>query len=429
MKKIILKGAAFLLSASVIAGLGAAGVSAEEEKDLGVLVRVDFDGNDEQAGYRFGVSAATEITGISDGYLDVNKTNFSGSPEVRVKDWENCGAWNSLTGNAITVKDYRKITVRMRFMIPGTGALSGSGRLFAMVDGHINSNLTIFAKDGKLAYGLSGNDMRASNAKVTTEFDLYKGTWYTLELYWNGSWHLNMIPDEGEGYYGADTVVPGGFVSPDEIGRIMLWELNSFSGYVDYIEVANEGFRVKSVNIEEGEEDVPADTGVTVKFSGDVKASTLNDITVADSEGNVVPTEITAEGDSAELFFAAGLKYDEEYTVTLPKTITNEAGDKIAEKKITFKTEGPTYKTGALTTSVSGNLCVTSLDVVNNTTADKDIYILTVVYDGENKAVKMVNEKITVAVGTDDTVTSTVNIEGIESPTVKAYLWDGLNLE
>ena len=41
----------------------------------------------------------------------------------------------------------------------------------------------------------------------------------------------------------------------------------------------------------------------------------------------------------------------------------------------------------------------------------------------------MSDEKITVEKGENGVKTSTVNVSGIENPTVKAYLWDGLNLE
>ena len=195
-------------------------VSAEEEKDDGVIVRVDFDGQDKQEGYQFGYgTTAAEITGVKGGYLGINRTNFTSDPEIRIKDWENYGSWNSLTGETISVADYSKITVRTRFKIDGnkTESMSSSNEIFALVDGHVNSNLTVFAKNGVLAYGISNNTMQAGNAKVVTDYELKKGTWYTLELYWNGAWHLNMISEDGDVYDGSASVVPGGFKNPDEI--------------------------------------------------------------------------------------------------------------------------------------------------------------------------------------------------------------------
>lgn len=413
------------------AGTVIPGASAEEEKDLGVIVRVDFDGNDEQKGYSFGYgSTAAEITGIKDGNLEINSTNFTSDPEIRIKDWNNYGAWNSMTGKAITVADYSKITVRTRFMINGnkTEALNHLSEIFALVDGHINSNITIFAKDGKLAYGLSGNDMKATNAKVVTDFSLKKGTWYTLELYWNGAWHLNMKSEDGEVYDGSSSIVPGGFVSPDEIGRIKWWRYNAFDGVVDYVEVINDGFRVKNSSIENGSKDVSAYESCTVQFSEAVNEDSLS-VLVTDSESAEIPTGITLiDDDEAEISFPAGLKYEEEYKITLPATVKSAKGNSMAKTEISFITEEKPYSAGELKFTAKGNKMEISLDILNKSGIEKTMNILLISYDSEGKLYSMKNEKIliegtftgkkTVVIETEQATPSKEN--------VKAYIWDGV---
>lgn len=416
------------LSSGVVTSL-----AAEDEKDLGVIVRVDFDGADEQKGYQFGYGAtATEITGIKDGNLEINTTNFTADPEIRIKDWNNYGAWNSMTGKAIVIADYSKITVRTRFMVNGnkTEELNHISEIFALVDGHINSNLTVFAKNGKLAYGIAGNDMKATNAKVVTDFSLKKGTWYTLELYWNGAWHLNLISEDGDVYDGSASVVPGGFVNPDEIGRIKWWRFNAFDGVVDYVEVVNDGFRVKNSSIGNGSEDVPVYESCNISFSEAVNKESFS-VFVTDSNEADIPAEIIAiDDDEAEICFPAGLKYDEEYKIILPATIKSESGSPMAKTEIAFTTEEKPYSVGELQYTSKENALDVSLNVTNKSGKEKKINILLVSYDNEQKIYSMKNEEIiiegifsgkkTVTIETEQSTPSKEN--------VKAYIWDGVEI-
>ena len=139
--------------------------------------------------------------------------------------------------------------------------------------------------------------------------------------------------------------------------------------------------------------------------------------------------EVTADGKSTELFFSAGLKFNEEYTVNIPDTIKNSAGDSILARSLSFTTESPIFSTGTPEVNVSGNTANISLNVTNNGIIDHKICVLTVVYDQQNKVVRMVNNTFEIPVGMNDVVTSTVDVTGISSPYVKAYVWNGVNIE
>ena len=443
MKKI--KLVAGLIAAFMTVGAGMMQVMAEE--DLGSILRLDFDGEDIKTGYQFGTMNTANYYAVGDDRLDlienangtiiVNTTNFpsisgkNAAPGLCVPSFENFGNATAVKDGCINVGNYSELVMRTRFKIDGntTDNISSEQTLWGLIDGHVNTNAVIFAYNGKLAYGCSGNTFRASNAVVKTEYPLKKGTWYTFEMVFKGGKvYVNVIPDEGEAFYGEEPIKTG-FGTVRNIGQVIWWIPAQMTGEIDYIEIKNEGFRLKNTSIVDGAENVSADTGFSAEFSENVIAATLNDITVVDSDENIVPVEITTSGNVADIFFPAGLKYEEEYTITLPNTITNENNEKIQEHKLSFITEEKTFKTGSLKTSISGEDCITSVEIVNNSATDRVISILTVVYDKDNKVVKMSDEKITVEKGENGVKTSTVNVSGIENPTVKAYLWDGLNLE
>lgn len=435
MKKMInvILSAALLLSA---ASLTAA--AAEQERDMGVFVRVNFDGKDKQEGYEFGAEATgkSKITGIADGNLVINSTNFPGSgnsPQIRIKDWDNYGAWDKLTGEVITVGNYEKVTIRTRFKIDGesTAPMKADNEIFRMVDGHVNSSVTIFAKDGKLAYGMAGNTPAVNQAEKVTDYNLYKGTWYTMEVYCqNAKWYVNIIPDEGEAYYGTDAIKTG-YKNSDEIGKIQWWRPNAMSGVVDYVEVVNEGFRVKDISIDDGAEDIPVYTDYDITLSEKISEGTLK-AEVTDSEGNKVPVEITEGESSGKIEFPAGLKYGEKYTVTIPTALKTQGGKALkTAAKYSFTTEEKPYSVGGFKYTAGTNEMNVSFDANNKSGLEKNINVLLVSYDDNGKVFAMKNEKVTIdgSFSGKKSVSIKTAQSAPETKNVKAYIWDGIEFK
>lgn len=429
MRKIGIKGLAVVVAALASLALCSASVYAEYNEQT-KLYAAEFDGNDDSSLWVHvnsgGKDTALDVnTLVSDGALVT--TNMSASYGHIKFDF------TKKDPQYIMLKEKEKIVwqTRMKFetdsVVNDDGTIKWNDSKWMYLFGESTNYMGIVSiVNGKIGYGGT-----QTTPAYKSDYGIYPGKWYTITAYVNMKGkRMAVTVDDGEGniFEGEEASLAYGLNF--DLYSISLPRnlVPGITTYVDYVRLWDEGFKLTKTSVTDGSKGVFADTGFSAEFSGKVKAASLNYITVKDSEGNEVPKEITASETKADIFFPAGLKYDEEYTVTIPNTVVSEEGEAVDLTEITFTTEPAPFKTGSLTTSLNGDECVTELDVVNNGASDKDICILTVVYE-ENTVVKMVSEKITVTAGTEGTVKSTVDVTGITNPKVKAYLWNGLNIK
>lgn len=96
-----------------------------------------------------------------------------------------------------------------------------------------------------------------------------------------------------------------------------------------------------TTSLDSASADLPVDTVITANFSEDLDASTVNNIKVKDSSGAVVPATVSTV--SAQTYmkqrvvniaFPDRLNFGSNYSLVVPKTVTNIFGNGLASEKI-----------------------------------------------------------------------------------------------
>lgn len=433
MKK--LKGIAIFIAAMTMA-VGFSTAVKAEFTDENKIISADFDGNDDTSLWRkMGSGQVLNTNNSSD--ISVFLENTDEGYTCYTRNSTSYGAWGIWFGEwdaAHPVKQNQTgINMEMRFKIEGNIPDNELLTVRAVRNNKGNRDHQDWIAKAEVK---SGKLCLTTTSTIATEYDISSNKWYTMNLqmdYKNQYATLTVTDDEGNSVTKGQVFRWVFTFTWEDIINICAMNTDVGDGtekyYIDYFRMWDESFLIKNTSIKDGAEAVRTDTDFNADFSAAVKAVSLKGITVTDSEGNAVPAEITAAESSVNIFFPAGLKYEEKYKITLPDTIVSEAGDSISTAEINFTTEPPAFVTGAMKTVISGGKCITRMKAENNSTTDKDIYILTVIYDANKNVVKMTNEKITIPAGKEKTISAVTTVSGIEKPSAKAFLWDGLNLE
>ena len=429
MKKIKIMGLLLMIAEAVCITNIAVFAEDAEFNEFNKLFSVEFEDGDDRSFWRIlGADGSVKTfdfdSAITDSSLKLTPNTASyGKFRAEFSD------------NPIHVENITSVywETRLKFNYPegslrSDGTLPNDTQMFILQDFHQNHRVCIAIYNGALAYGGT-----PENPGLFTDYKMYNNTWYTIRAMMNFNTNVvsvYIVDENGNEYSGSETQFSYG----EEIKDIYFVDfprqlIANQETYIDYIRVWDGRFQLYDTSISDGEENVPADASLSMNFSDIPVEQTLTGIVVTDSDGNSVPYEVTANDKSAELFFSAGLKFNEEYTVNIPDTIKNSAGDSMIARSFSFVTESPIFSTGVPNVNVSGNNAQISVDVTNNGTTNKEICVLTVVYDQQNKVAKMVNNTFEIPVGMNDAVTATVDVTGISSPYVKAYVWNGVNIE
>ena len=429
MKKIKIMGLLLMIAAAVCITSIAVFAEDAEFNEYNKIFSVEFEDGDDRSFWRaLGADGSVKSfdfdSAIIDGALKLTPMTISyGKFRAEFSD------------NPIHLKNVTSVCweTRLKFNYPqgslrADGTIPNDTQMLIMQDFDQNHRAVVAVNNGVLAYGGT-----PENQEFHSDYKMYNNTWYTIRAKMNfatGYMSVYIVDENGIEYSGPEAKLAYGLTLNDiyfaDFPRQLI---SNQETYIDYIRVWDGRFQLLDTSIADGEENVPADTSLSMNFSDTPTEQTLSEIIVTDSDGNAVPYEVTADGKSTELFFSAGLKFNEEYTVNIPDTIKNSAGDSILARSLSFTTESPIFSTGTPEVNVSGNTANISLNVTNNGIIDHKICVLTVVYDQQNKVVRMVNNTFEIPVGMNDVVTSTVDVTGISSPYVKAYVWNGVNIE
>lgn len=283
--------------------------------------------------------------------------------------------------------------------------------------------IALAVKGGMLSYGGQGG------LDTKTDYEMKIDTWYTVKAeldYSNRTAYVHISDENG---VSADFDVQ--FLWGLEFENIIQFSTqrndlgNNRVSCTDYVMLWDEEFQPVSTSVADGAKNVSTDTGYSIKFLGSVDSDTAGNITVSDASGNSVDVEAVTEENTVNLYFPAGLKYSEKYTVTVPASVKSTDGTQTAEKLYTFTTESKPFYVDDIVTSLSGNKAEAFVHIKNSGTGDKKVYLLMAVYDSELKLVKMKNVGFTVKAQSDEVISCDCDISGTGGASVKAYLWNG----
>ena len=434
MKKFGVMSAVCIAAAVMLASFS---VCAEYSTD-NALFSAEFEAGDDRTNWRMTGANGKEIANfdydgvIRDGALTINPMSVSyGRFMVAFSD-SDFKPTDTLVPIDVAGKKKIMWETRIRIDMPQSGinadgTLKTDNQILILQDYHQNYRVYIAVRDGFLAYG--GTEAKS---EIITDYKVYSGKWYTIKAaadFERGRMSMYVTDGEGNDYSGEEAALSYGLT----LGNIhRIYFPRQLTGgettYIDYVRLWDEGFKLIKTSVANGADNVAADTGFRAEFSDVPSAASLENITVCDSEGNTVPAEITADAKAAELYFTAGLKYGEEYIVTIPSTVLNTEGESLSESKVKFMTEPTPFGTVDLQTDVSSGKAMVSVRAYNNGTAKRTVSILTAVYDN-GTLVKMTSRTFDVDTGEDKWISCETDVSGAANPTVKAYLWDGISVE
>ena len=424
LKKIFLGLVVFTL-ASVSSSVALADM-AEDRKPEEHMFFAEFDGKDDTslwAKYNAGgnFQSYTSIGKVENGYLTTEPANTS------------FGRWGVFfgTGDAAykVPATNKNIHFEIKFKVEGkiedVTIWQMSGK---RVDFGADDNIDfadMFIKNGKLACG------DRTGVTVETDVKVELGKWYILKSrisFADRKVYTDIIDEAGNvKSYESGFTWGIGF---ENITQFNLHK-NDKAGVkyvIDYVCLWDDSFGIKNISIEDGAEDVRIDTDIDLKFSGSINEESLENITLTDENGEIIETEKTANGSSVKVYIPYGLRYAKTYKFLVPNTVLSASGDAVSEKEITFKTEEKTFLIGDIKQNISGNKATSSVAIKNETSEDRTLYLLIMVYDENGTLVKMDNIKGVAEKNKETTISGELDISGLNATDIKAYIWNGVNV-
>lgn len=414
--------AALVLHAVAPIAVGAAPAGQEE---ISYILQLEFDGNDVMEGVSWTKNRGDEVDlsdKISDGTIKFDRWDM-GSSQASLSFAEPV----DLAGRE---NIYFETRVKYTMVAKREDNRVASGNpLINLFGVTTNYQETVFAKNGYLAYG----GTNTNNTQQNTEFAINDQTWYTIRIHLNNvtkKYGVYMADDEGNEFDAiGDTALEtenSYGLAIDALYHIVVGYTAEVAMEFDYIRLWDSDVRISSTNIKSGAVDISNDTDFVIDFSKRIDKNTLSGITVSDEDGNVVPTEITLEDDSrrAVLYFTAGLKYAEQYTVFIPNTVRDTDGKTMNETNITFSTQEKPLLVERQEAAINGGKAKASARVCNTGAQDKPICILLLIYDENGMVVKITNSSYTVSAG--QTAEITAECDAGAGTSAKTYVWNGV---
>lgn len=209
---------------------------------------------------------------------------------------------------------------------------------------------------------------------------------------------------------------------------------------VDYIKVLSTGLRLKEVTPSLANK-VRTDSSLKLLFSDELDAATLSGIKVSDENGNAVVCDIIQDEEDKklyEIYFPAGLLYDTSYKLSVSNEVKSISGKEFGAYEKEFITEAlPFYIRSVLyynennkkiaADALSGVISLTNLILFsNNSGMEKQVTVLNLIYDENNRLLKLDNTVQTVEKGSNK-YTISIDLADIENASyVKTYIWDSV---
>ncbi|MBP3360926.1 MAG: Ig-like domain-containing protein [Clostridia bacterium] len=416
----------YTITVPELAGNAGKKVSFTTVDDISYILKLDFEGNDNTSGFVWTPNRDTTnpkdlSSKISNGTLKVDR-NDMGSQQLTL-------SFNNPIDAASRENMYFETRVRYKMVSPsGDGLLASDLPIFNVFGTTTNYQETVYAKHGKLAYG--GTNLNTTIAD--TDYEIKDNEWYTVRLHLNNvtkKFGVSISDDYGNVFDGiselSNEVQTSYGLSNDTIYHVIFGYTAQVNVEVDYLRIWDTDVRVSSTNIQNGDENVSNDSDFVIEFSKDINANSLEGISVNDSDGNIVPIDIVADTRKVVLCFTAGLRYDEDYTVTIPVSVTDTEGKNMNETIISFSTESKPLLIRNHGVEISGTTARAQVTAVNTTKNDKKVCIVMVVYDKDGNVIMMKNISENVSAASEKEIYAACMVENPEEATVKAYVWDG----
>lgn len=416
----------YTISIPELAGNAAKDVSFTTVDDISYILKLDFNGQDDTSGFMWTPNRDTSNpkdlnSKISNGTIKVDR-NDMGSQHLTV-------SFDNAIDAAGRENLYFEERVRYTMVSPrADGLVASSGPILNVFGTTTNYQETVFAKDGKLSYG----GVNLNSTLKDTNFEIKENEWYTIRLHLNNAtktFSVSIEDDYGNKFDGitdsTGEVQNSYGLSNDTIYHVLFGYTADLNIELDYIKIWDSDIRITSSSIKNGDVNVSNDSDVVLEFSKDVNKDSLSGISVNDSDGNIVPVEITADDRKAVIYFSAGLKYDEDYTLTVPTSVTDTEGKNINETIISFKTEPKPMLVENHGVEIDGTTATAHATAVNTTNKDKKVCIVMVVYDKDGNVIMMKNVSENISATSTKEIYAECEIGNAEDVTVKAYVWNG----
>ena len=355
----------------------------------------------------------------------------------QVKKWsaflgENIQSGGGVKGEGHQVSGKSNIVLKTSFR---ANELQNGGEIMYVMGRHTAGTadgniIKVYSTNGNLSY--QGTD-NVTNSGYTLNTDRFYDLTIKLDFVQQKA-TINIDDRQGsEGTFATKFFgVPNR--TYETISRLIAGATYTTGNYdFDYIRLYDNSNSVTSTSIKDGDYNVSVAEDFIINFAKDVSVESLNNIIVKDSEGNDVPYQAEPNGSdtkSGKLFFNAGLKFDENYTITVPQTVTSTEGEGVSEKTIAFSTEKPIFQAAVEKIDIlsATNQARAEISVTNNGENPKDIHVITLVYDSEGKIIKMADHTIRVEAPFSGTLYATTEEIGENAASAKAYVWDGVRL-
>ena len=209
---------------------------------------------------------------------------------------------------------------------------------------------------------------------------------------------------------------------------------------IDYIKVLSTGLRMQEITPSISKK-VRTDSSFYLTFSHELDKETLSAIKVLDEDKNEVVCDIIPDAEDNkkyEIYFPAGLLYNKKYTLSVSDGLKSIDGKEAGGYEEDFTTEKAPFSIDSVlyynqhskkisAETLSGVTTLTNLlTVTNNSGMDKNIRVLNLIYDENNRLLKIDNTELTIEnKGTryriDMDLTETEN-----ASYVKTYIWDSI---
>jgi len=181
--------------------------------------------------------------------------------------------------------------------------------------------------------------------------------------------------------------------------------------YIRSIRFYDETFKVKNATGFETLENVQNDKEFAVTFTTPVDGSTLNGITLKDSNGKAVMMEKSLSNDqkTVDVKLPKGLDYDTEYVFEVSQNVKSLAGDTLLEAytKI-FRTEAEPLRITDIT--YDSNYATSTVKAFNLTDSDKTLNILFAAKDSNDKIIKTTVTPVTITKSTTEVIIDDVAV-------------------
>lgn len=347
------------------------------------------------------------------------------------------GRWGVYWGegdDAVKVdQSNEKVYVAFRFKISGTKDVSGLNSSIFKINGKCYNPTNTLENKGIVQMGVKNGTLTYGDESSDTEsdYEISLDTWYSVKM------NLNYKTKK------ASAEIDDGNGNTKSLTWSFLWgvpfenitqlagpaNLNTaFTFSLDYMYLWDESFKLSNSNVKNNDKNVRSDASVELEFNMPIRTGTAQQGIKVYRGNDEIETEITENGKKVNVYFPTGLLYSTEYEIKIDETVGSGDGNQAAPESIVFETEEAPYVIGEVKTSLTGGIAKAQAAVRNETGKEKESWLLLLVYDGDGKLIKLLNEKKAIT-SADKTISAQVDVSALGAVSVKGYVWNGLEIE